>query len=287
MHKSFRLILAIAISCVAVASARELHVARGQPGANDSNVGGPEAPFSTISAAVSAARPGDTIYVRNGTYREFVIGENAGPERITLTAAPGHHPTITGADPIPGPFAPVRVALREASGAAPSETFDADAWRREIGLDGPTAAQSTPATGGELDHTSAPFLGIYKTSLDGVCSMVFVDDERLDQIGLQGTPGRAEKGGGFAYRMQWDGRDVSDLRPGAFFHDRGRGELYVWLRDGGDPKGRRLESAVRSGAVRLKGTWTVSGFDLVRAADRQFHGGGHAAALLSGHHAVI
>lgn len=287
MQRACRLLLTIAASCVVAAGARELHVAQEHPAAADSSAGGPEAPLRTIAAAVAKARPGDTVYVSNGTYRESVTADNPGPERITLTAAPGHCPIITGADTLPGPFTPVRVALREAAKSALTDTFDAAAWRREIGLDGATAVQAPPATGGDLDHAAAAFLGICKTPLDELCSLVFADGERLDQIGLQGTPGRAEKAGGFSYRTQWDGRDVSDLRPGSFFHDRDRGELYVWLRDGGDPKERRLEYAVRGGIVRLTGTWTLSGFDLIRAADRQFHGGSHAAVVLSGHNAVI
>jgi hypothetical protein len=55
-------------------------------------------PFRTIQAAVNGAKPGDTILVHAGTYRETVRVTGDG---LTITAAPGEEVTLTGADIIP------------------------------------------------------------------------------------------------------------------------------------------------------------------------------------------
>ncbi|TCL57462.1 parallel beta helix pectate lyase-like protein [Hydrogenispora ethanolica] len=59
------------------------------------------ADYRTISAAVNAARPGDTIIVHEGTYRETVTfprGGNDETSRITLKAADGENVIVKGSD---------------------------------------------------------------------------------------------------------------------------------------------------------------------------------------------
>ena len=271
-----------------VASATTLRVDAKHPKASDENPGTRDAPFRTIAAATAKALPGDTIEVAEGVYRETVQAKNPGKERIVLMAVPGHRPVISGGESITSAFAPTRVQLRaQQAGKAEETPFDADAWRKEIGLGGAVAAAVPPATGGPLDHSAAPFLGIYSTPMAESCQVVFADGKRLAQIGLQGCPIRAEKGGSFRYREQWRGRDVSDLRPGSFHHDRESGILYVWLPDGADPKGHQLVRAARGGILRLTGTWTLSGFDIQYAADGQHTGGSEAAVVVSGSDTLV
>ncbi len=54
--------------------------------------------FRTIQSAVDGAKPGDTILIHAGTYRESVrvIGDD-----VVVAAAPGEEVIVTGADPIP------------------------------------------------------------------------------------------------------------------------------------------------------------------------------------------
>jgi len=82
--------------------AKEYHVATN---GSDSNDGSATKPFSTISAAVISAYPGDTITVHAGTYREWINPVRGGKnesERIVYRAAPGEKVEIKGSEIITG-----------------------------------------------------------------------------------------------------------------------------------------------------------------------------------------
>jgi parallel beta-helix repeat protein len=282
------LLLATAFS----ARAATYVVAQQATNAADTNPGTEAAPFRSIGAAVAGARPGDTVVVRTGIYRESVAWTNAAwdqpMERITLTAAPGDRPVLEGADIITNRFAPVRVALRKPPGDVRREAeYDPDAWRKRMGIIGPNAAQAppAPAESGALDHAAADFSGLYACALDTYAQMVFADGRPLRQIGLQGSPERAEKGGTFRFRRQWDGQDVSDMLPGTFCYDARGKTLYVWLHDGSDPNAHLMEVAIRSCGLYLCGVWTVSGLDVQRYRDDSARG--HAGMGIQGHHSIV
>ncbi len=66
---------------------------------NDANIGSLSLPFRTISKAVSQATPGTFIYVRSGTYNEFVtltVSGNAIDGNITITNYPSELPILDG-----------------------------------------------------------------------------------------------------------------------------------------------------------------------------------------------
>ncbi|MDR2575214.1 MAG: DUF1565 domain-containing protein, partial [Treponema sp.] len=67
---------------------------------NDRNSGSASDAFKTISKAARAARPGDTIIVHEGIYREWVNPARGGTEdkRIIYRAASEEKVTITGAE---------------------------------------------------------------------------------------------------------------------------------------------------------------------------------------------
>lgn len=76
----------------------DLHVAKG---GSDTQPGTEAAPFASISAAARRARPGDTVIVHGGVYREWVSPPRGGlsdARRITFTAAEGEHVVITGSE---------------------------------------------------------------------------------------------------------------------------------------------------------------------------------------------
>ncbi len=62
-------------------------------------------PFRTISRAAELARPGDTVMVHAGEYREWVRprrGGLSGTRRVTYQAAPGEHVVIKGSERVTG-----------------------------------------------------------------------------------------------------------------------------------------------------------------------------------------
>ncbi|GGN33145.1 hypothetical protein FHR83_001686 [Actinoplanes campanulatus] len=79
-----------------------LHVAT--TGSDDGD-GSPERPFRSINRAAALARPGDTVIVHAGEYREWVTPRRGGlsdNRRITYQAADGEHVVIKGSERITG-----------------------------------------------------------------------------------------------------------------------------------------------------------------------------------------
>ncbi|GIG29160.1 right-handed parallel beta-helix repeat-containing protein [Cellulomonas marina] len=73
-------------------------------GADDAE-GTADAPLRTVSRAAALARPGDTVTVHAGEYREWVRparGGRSDTRRITYEAAPGEHVVIKGSERITG-----------------------------------------------------------------------------------------------------------------------------------------------------------------------------------------
>jgi hypothetical protein len=68
------------------------------PAGSDSNAGSQTAPFKTIGKAASVVVPGDTVYLRGGTYAESVSLSTSGTAAswITFRAYPGELPILDG-----------------------------------------------------------------------------------------------------------------------------------------------------------------------------------------------
>jgi len=68
---------------------------------SDTWAGSAQRPLRTIQRAADLARPGDTVTIHEGVYREHVNpvrGGTGDTERILYTAAPGEKPVISGAE---------------------------------------------------------------------------------------------------------------------------------------------------------------------------------------------
>ena len=73
--------------------------ASGTPPCSDSLSWGSELqPWCTINYAIGRSRPGDIVYVKNGTYREdvYIADKRGGANYITFRNYPGHFPVIRG-----------------------------------------------------------------------------------------------------------------------------------------------------------------------------------------------
>ncbi|TIH33088.1 right-handed parallel beta-helix repeat-containing protein [Subtercola vilae] len=70
---------------------------------SDTSPGHADSPLRTINQAAARARPGDTVIVHDGIYREWVkpqFGGSSDIRRITYQAAAGEHVIITGSEHI-------------------------------------------------------------------------------------------------------------------------------------------------------------------------------------------
>jgi hypothetical protein len=85
---------------------------------SDAAEGTADAPLRTVNRAAELARPGDTVRVHAGEYREWVRPARGGlsdQRRITYEAAPGEHVVIKGSEQVTG-----------------WEHEDGDVWRAEV-----------------------------------------------------------------------------------------------------------------------------------------------------------
>jgi hypothetical protein len=94
----------LALVSSGLASAATYEVAQRHPQADDAADGTRERPWKTITRAAEKAGPGDTVIIRDGTYREHVTIKTSGTEQapIHFVAAPGAHVLLTGADRLSG-----------------------------------------------------------------------------------------------------------------------------------------------------------------------------------------
>src|SRR5689334_12277029 len=66
----------------------------------DTNAGNIDYPFRSIQRAADVVQPGDTVFIRGGTYRETVTPARSGTKAdpITFRAYPNETVTVSGAD---------------------------------------------------------------------------------------------------------------------------------------------------------------------------------------------
>jgi hypothetical protein len=93
----------IAVGPVAVVQAADYYVS---PSGSDSSAGTLQAPFATIAKAVAVLEPGDTCWLRGGTYRETVTPVRSGQPGLPITfrSYPGEFAVVSGADVLSSPW---------------------------------------------------------------------------------------------------------------------------------------------------------------------------------------
>jgi len=98
----FILLLSVALLHAQTARSETYHVAQRHAAASDGNSGAANAPWKTISKAAEALRPGDTVVIHTGVYREQITPARSGTSEapISYQAAQGEEVVITGADVI-------------------------------------------------------------------------------------------------------------------------------------------------------------------------------------------
>ncbi len=186
-------------------------------------------PWKTISRAASAKelRPGDTVLVRSGVYRETVsISVSGGPGKpIVFAPAPGHRVVIKGSEIVKGQWSRLTPA------DVPVEPFPfafRRGWKTKLG---------------DEYFTDARFPGGYDDKSRRWVSQVFLDDEQpLQMIGLDGVYKADE-----FVRMVTFGHGLADMVAQSFYYDAPTQTLYLNI--GGDPEWFSIEVGVRGFAL--------------------------------------
>ena len=188
------------------------YVAGEDPKAKDDNDGSEAAPWKTIVRSLKDRKPGDTVLIKNGTYRESVRWEpNQGfasgksyQEMITFAAYPGQTPVIKGSKVL-GNWKQHKEAI----------------WYTE---EAPAKPDALP--------------------------ILFGDDQRLEILGdwsgefsaiIKRISGSVE-----VWKGKKDGK-LEDLKAGWYFYDKDAQRLYAWLPDGSDPNKHVMEMTIQAG----------------------------------------
>jgi parallel beta-helix repeat protein len=197
--------------------------------ASDKNPGTAALPWKTIARAGSASelKPGDTVLISSGVYRETasvkVSGEPGKP--ITFAAAPNAKVVIKGSEIIKGPW----TRCGDEKGFLEPFKFAARRlWKIKLG---------------DEFFTDARFPGCYDDKARRWVSQVFIDDDHpLQMIGQDGIykPDQFDM-------MVNIGKGVGDMIPQSFFYDVKEQTLYLDI--GGDPGWFCIEVGVRGFAL--------------------------------------
>jgi parallel beta-helix repeat protein len=229
MKKVLLLSLTI-VWCVTAASATDYYVAQKDPAADDKNPGTAGKPFKTINAAVAGVRlkPGDTLYVHEGVYRESVSLGGGNSHQ----GQPGAH---------------IRIL----------------AWPKEIvEIKGSDIVSDWKEYDGAMPAT--PKGKIYvKDNWPHNTQQVFCDGKPLAQIAGYVGEGYVQE----AWEGR-KGKGLADLEPGSFYYDRAPKRLYLWLPGGEEPAKHVIEVQARSGGIGTcdLNYYDIAGFKVTHAS---------------------
>ena len=205
------------------------YVAQEDAQASDDNDGSEATPWKTIARGLKTLKPGDTLYVKKGVYREEIV-----LSRKNLNKGGALDPTFT------------------ASGKDFAKMTSIMAWPgAEVVLVG-----SDVVTGWKL-HKGNVYV---KEDWTVNSQQAFCDGKRLQQIA-----GTMTENIGRNYPNYWGrkGEGLTDMEAGSFFCDLAGKKLYVWLPDGGDPNKHTIEVSVRRGLVSLDADYVrIGGFKM-------------------------
>jgi hypothetical protein len=215
------------------------------PNAADSNPGTDARPWKTLNRAGKAKelKPGDTVFIKSGIYREdfWITANGELGKPITFAAAPGARVVIKGSELITKEWMKVTPEHAEKE---PYPNAYQNVWKIKLG---------------EEFFTDPSDPGAFADKAKRNITQVILSDRRpLQPIG---------PGGAFYVSKDWlplepQGRGLEDLRTGTFYFDPKSSELYVKV--GGEPGWFSTEVGVRTGIFRVENSHdlVISGLDV-------------------------
>jgi len=205
------------------------HVARQAENAADENPGTQAKPWQSIARAGSAKelKPGDTVLVHAGVYREHVeIKVSGKPGRpITFAAAPGARVVIKGSERIQGKWTKL---TDDTTAAEPYPNAFANVWGIQLG---------------DEFFTDPRFEGAYRDKMRRWVSQVFVQDNLpLQRIGASPIYTNEPY-----LKLRTIGRGLADIVQDSFYFDAKDQTLYI--KTAGAPSWYSIEVGVRGFVV--------------------------------------
>jgi len=294
--RPFALALVAVAFLASAATAAEIVVA---PDGDDAAAGTREAPLATLQTAVDRARPGDTVLVRGGVYRETVRLTRSGrPDApIRLMGMPGEEVVLSGADPLD-------LAWQKAEGKVyraktdkrfhqlflngrmmvearwPNQRFPDQVWDKTTWANAGDGSAYGRMVDPALAGTGVDFTGCVATLNVGSWK-TYRRIVRDHAAGKDRFTYRKEMGVHVPAKRYWEGFDHYWLlgplaaldAPGEWHLDRDSGVLHFWPPDGTSPAGRRISVKQRGYAIEAEKTHhlVIQGFRFVAATFRLTH----------------
>ena len=288
------LLSALAILAVCrVGQAAEYYVA---PRGEDASPGTKARPFRTLSKACQVAGPGDTVYLRAGTYCETLTPKHSGePARpLRFVAMPGEKVVLSGADVLAGSWARYR-----------DRTYALKTYRKFVQLfvDGKMMPEArwpnsrpedllTPSRAAAGEGTGYEVLADPKLppgDWEGATVLIWPGQRwvsatrrvtnyepgrrfRFDRSLQPKTPDPYHASDPYQPRAGNPYVLIGSLAgldsPGEWYLDEKAGVVYLWPPNGDSPEVHRVEAKQRDYAVDLSGLGfvEVKGFDIIGAA---------------------
>ncbi|MBN1556299.1 MAG: right-handed parallel beta-helix repeat-containing protein [Phycisphaerae bacterium] len=213
-------------------------VSANDPAADDANDGSSSRPFKTVQRGADMLQPGDTLWIREGEYREFVKLKKSGEsfdKMLNVRGYPGEKAIIKGSELLTG---------WSRTKSEPDRPIWEVSW----------PPRSQAAMAGWSPDPKAPYEKLCNASTGKYPSMIACDDDPL--LPMFTTPAIEAMKPPKTYCQYFvgHGRGQKAMKPGTCYYDEARNKVLVWLKGDGDPNKHRMEAAVR-GAWYSKGKY--------------------------------
>jgi len=284
--------------CLLATAAATVHAAAVYvaPDGNDSHAGTRERPFRTIQKALDGVRAGDTVIIREGTYRETARLKASGTETapIRLMAMPGEEVVLSGADPLDLTWEKAKGAIYRArtdkrfhqlfldgrlmvEARWPDQRFPDQVWEKAVWADAGKGSRYGLMVDAALAKTGIDFTGCVAT-LNVGSFRTYRRLVRNHAAGRDRFEYRKEMGVHVPPKRRWAGFDRYWLlgplaaldAPGEWHLDRDTGVLHLWTPAGTSPADARVTVKQRDYAIEAeKADYVVlAGFHFLAATFR-------------------
>jgi hypothetical protein len=254
-------------------------------GGADSNAGSLAKPFRTIQRAANLAQPGDTVFVRQGTYRETVrpMRSGTGSSPIQFKAYGNEKVTVSGADVVSGwsknSGSVYKARMGWDMGTGENQVFVDGQMMTEARWPNTSLDVSHPATA-SVDRMSGSTL--YDASLgsgwDGAIIHMVPGQSWFGQVGKVTSSANGRINVSYSRMSGKEGLTSGDPyylvgkfkaldAPTEWYRDPS-GTLYLWDKNSDDPDNHTVEAKHRDWAFDLRGrsNIVVDGFNVFAAS---------------------
>ncbi len=233
----------------------------------DTDPGSLTSPFQTIARAVTAAQPGDTVYLRQGVYRETVVPIRSGSagSPIVFSGYPGEQAVLCATDPVTQTWSAYQGNIYRSSGAVSTWGLFVDGFMMQEArwpnapVDSYFSNFATCGTGTTAAQVVDPNLP--STNLNGarvhiIAGSAWVSYTRgVTNYGAGNFGFDSALGGSAAYQAAsgnlyflYGSLALLD-GAGEWFQDPTTKTLYLWTPNGASPASHVVEVAVRKRVV--------------------------------------